>query len=265
MGKEYLGELQLASKGHFYNIDWDGVLHVEPWGLEEESILMSPNVSFTEALDRLIPRLTDCPVKPPDLLLKDRFQIFLYMKCLSIGSDYTFFYPCENDMCGKKARHDMNLEKDLNVTYVDDPDFLESIGMDDVEQLTEPFDLILPNNHTIGWRMLRGKDERAVDKYVRRMQKGTTKKPAKKDHVYRAALRIETIDGEKPDNIREAMDFVINSMRGKNAVAFRQAIEEMRFGVDTELQDVECDHCGYPQDIEMPLDKEFFRPKKRIA
>lgn len=265
MGKEYAGEIQLPSKGHFYNVDWDGIVNVEPWSTKEEQLLVSPNINFTETLSRLITRLTDCPVPPDDLLLIDRQMLFIYMRCLSYGSEYSFSYRCEH--CDERVDHSMDLEKDLDVTYIDDPEFLELIDVDDVELLSEPFDLRLPlQEKVIGWRMLRGSDERAVDKFIRRMAKGMRKSGAAKDergdYIYRAALRICTVDGVNVD-IRHAIEQV-ESLRGKDSLAFRQAIEAMSFGINPELE-VNCRSCGYLNEVFMPLDKEFFRPKRRVA
>jgi hypothetical protein len=264
MGKEYGGELQLASKGHFYDVDWDGVLHVEPWGTKEEQLLVSPNINFTETLSRLVTRLTDCPVAPEKLLLSDRQMLFIYMRCLSYGSDYSFNYRCED--CEERVQHDMDLEKDLDITFVDDPEFLETLDIENVESLVEPFSLELPlQGKTLGWRQLRGVDERAVDKYVRRMAKGMKKagpKDERSDYVYRAALRIETVDGNKVD-IREAIEMA-ESLKGQDSLAFRQAIEAISIGIDPELE-ISCRNCGYLNEVFMPMDKGFFRPKRRVA
>ena len=41
MGKEYIGELQVASKGLLYDEKFpSGKLHVEPWGTQEERLLI---------------------------------------------------------------------------------------------------------------------------------------------------------------------------------------------------------------------------------
>jgi hypothetical protein len=264
MGKEYGGELMLASKGHFYEAgDWDGVLHVEPWSTKEEQLLISPNINFNETLSRLISRLTDCPIPPEKLLIIDRYMAFIFMRCLSYGADYSFDFRCED--CEDRVAHHMNLEKDLNVVYVDNEDFLESLGLASVDELREPFDLTLPiQGITLGWRLLRGSDERSVDKYIRRMAKGMGKqaKGGRGDYIYRAALRIETVDGEEVD-IRQAIE-TVESLKGKDSLAFRQAIEAMSFGIDPEI-DVNCENCGYLNEVLMPMDKQFFRPKRRVA
>lgn len=266
MGKEYLGELQLASKGHFYGDKFpDGVLHVEPWGTEEERLLVSPNVSHHESLDRLIVRLTDCPIQPGDLLLSDRQHLFFYMRTLSFGGDYTYDYQCENETCGEKASEDINLE-DLNVIYVDNSDLLENAGVDSVDQLEEPFRFVLPvQEKEVAWRMLRGNDEREVDKYVRRMTKKARRGSGldeRSDYVYRLALRIAEVDGEKL-GISDAMEFV-RTLKGKDALAIRQEIEIIDFGLDTDMYPT-CPHCGYENELSLPRHKSFFRPKGRVA
>lgn len=266
MGKEYGGELVLASKGHFYDDEWDGVLHVEPWSTKEEQLLISPNINFNETLSRLISRCTDCPIPPEKLLLIDRQLLFIYMRCLSYGSEYTFAYRCEE--CEERVEHDINLETDLDVKYVDSLEFLESLDVGDVNDLQEPFELILPVlGNIIGWRLLRGNDERLVDKHMRKISKQSRRskgvaRDERSDYIFRAALRIEEVDGDKVD-IRQAIE-MIESLKGQDSLAFRQAIEAMSFGIDPELE-ANCRNCGYLNEVFMPLDKGFFRPKRRVA
>jgi hypothetical protein len=261
MGKEYAGQLQVASKGHFYGETFpEGMLNVEPWGTKEERTLISPNINFDETVTRLITRLTDCPLPADDLLLVDRYHIFIYMRCLSYGGDYTFHFKCSE--CGQKVRHDMDLEKDLDVRYVDNVEMLKGLGLKSVDELQEPFTFILPDQQKeLGWRMLRGKDERAVERFARRMSKKSSG-DEKEDYIYRAALRIMSFDGHPVDDISEAMR-VVESLKGKDALAFRQAVESVDFGIETEIE-VRCKSCGYPNDMKMPLEKSFFRPERKV-
>jgi len=260
MGKEYIGELQVASKGLLYDEKFpSGKLHVEPWGTQEERLLISPNIDYDEVIDRLVKRLTDCPIPADDLTLPDRQHIFIYMRCLSFGGDYSFFFQCSE--CKEKVKHSMDLEKELDVKYADDPELLSSLGFDDAEDFKEPFEFVLPlKQQRVGWRMLRGKDERKVKKYVQKMTKrhGSDERY---DYIYRAALRIVSVDG-KDLEITDKLSFV-SSLKGKDALAIRQAVDKVDFGLDTELE-VKCRSCGYPNDLIMPIDKSFFRPERSV-
>lgn len=257
MGKEYEGTLQLASKGHFYDGQIpDGIINVESWGTKEERLLVSPNIDYGETLNRLIPRLTDCPIPPSQLLLGDRQQIFFYLKILSIGGSYSYYYQCAG--CKARNRETMDMEKDLRIIYVDDPDFLAGLGVSSVDELTEPFEFTLPKQQkVVGWRLLRGEDEKRVDRFVKSMLKrgGLDERP---DYIYRAALRIMTFDGVPITNINDAMT-IVESFKGKDALKFRDEVSKMSFGIDTDVEPV-CKFCGYTNDIDLPLDKSFFRP-----
>lgn len=260
MGKEYIGELQVASKGLLYNGTFQGgFLHVEPWGTQEERIFISPNIDYDETINRVIKKLTDCPIPPEDLVLADRQHIFIYMRCLSLGGDYSFYFRC--DECNEKVKHSMNLETDLNVKYADDPELLKSLGLDSAEDFQEPFEFTLPvQQKKISWHLLRGKDEMRVRKYAQRMARkhGSDERY---DYIYRAALRIDAVDGEKVD-ITDAIALV-SSLKGKDSLAIRQAVDRVDFGIDTELE-VRCRNCGYPNDLVMPIDKSFFRPERSV-
>jgi len=262
VGKEYHGELVLASKGFFYDEKLkDGTVHVTPWGTQDERLLISPSINFTDTVTRLIKRCTDLEMDPVDLLLVDRWHLFLYMRCLSYGGDYSFNYRCEE--CGEKMRHTMDLEKDLEVTYADDEHLLEAL---ETPLLEEPFSLHFPvNDKTIRWRMLRGRDEIAVDKYVKRMRQSSRKSLPKGEdpgYAYRLARRIVEIDGEEP-SISDALG-LIESLRGKDALAIRQAIRSVDFGVEQDLHPI-CDNCGWENEVSLPLDKTFFLPERRVA
>jgi len=250
MGKEFTGELELASKGLFYEGDFDGIIQVEPWGVKEERLFASRNLDYNLQIDRLISRLTNCPIDPKELLLIDRQHIFIYMRCLSYGGDYSFSYKCEE--CEEKVRHDMNLETDLDVVYADDPIITNSLG---ISELREPFYVKLPlKDVEIGWRLLRGKDEHNVRKYVRRTMKGASDE--RQDYIYRTALRLVEIDGT-PIDISSALQFT-ESLKGKDSVVWRDHIRKVDFGIEMEIE-VPCRLCGYPNEFMMPLDKSFFR------
>lgn len=247
MGKEYNGQLILASKGMYYNGKVpDGIVNVEAWSTKDERLLFNRNTSFTDNLDRLIKNCTDLKITPDELILADKTQIFFYMRCLAYGGDYSFDFRCSN--CDKKAIHNMDLEKDLVVDYATD-------------DMQEPFETKL-SQHTITWKLLRGSDEKEVEKHVKRLRA----KGSKEDdpgYIYRLATRLVTINNLPADNIVESMDF-IEKLRGRDVLTIRQSIDSVRIGINPEIE-VDCNHCGYPNDINLPMDKSFFRPAKQGA
>lgn len=259
MSKEYNSTVTLPSRGVLYDGKVpDGTVTVEPWSTKEERILASPSVPFSSALDKLIQKCTDIEMSPSDLLLVDRWFLFIWMRCISYGGDYSFQYKC--DSCGEQQTHFMNLEKDLDVVYSDDEEMLAAAGL---TELREPFELTFPvNEHTIGWRMLRGADETRVDKYVKQLRRRKSFVDTDDSgYLYRAALRIETIDGNKTDVV-SALKF-IEDLRGRDSLAFREAIDSVSVGIRPDLF-ITC-KCGWENEITIPLDKTFFRPGRRSA
>jgi hypothetical protein len=77
-------------------------------------------------------------------------------------------------------------------------------------------------------------------------------------YAYRLATRIVAIDDTEP-TISDAME-LIESLKGKDSLALRQAIFAVSIGVNQELRPI-CDACGWENEITMPLDKTFFRPE----
>ena len=262
MGKEYTGQLQLASKGYLYQDRIpDGMVNVNAWGIPQERILIAPSIGFTETVSRLIKQLTDCPILPGELLLVDRWHLFIYMRCLSCGGDYAFTYKCAE--CNAKQRYRMDLEKDLEVKYIDDESMLAELG---VASIDEPFELKFPGNgHTIKWRMLRGDDEVAVEKYVNQMKQRSQRSLPKGEDpgfTYRLARRIVEIDGVEP-TISDSLAF-IELLVGKDTLALRQAISAIDIGIAQEIRPV-CEECGWENEVDLPLDKTFFRPERRVV
>jgi hypothetical protein len=268
VGKDYTQKFILASKGVFYGDAMPGgVLNMEAWGTPEERILQSPSLTMGETINRLIKRLTDCPIDPEELILQDRAHFFQGLRCLSIGSSYSFNYKCTESSCDKKNRHHMDLEKDLHVTYADDEDLLVSLG---VSRLEEPFLTDLPGKEvTVGWNLLRGKDERAIDEFVSRERSRTASRrrgPAndRRDdedisYEYRVARRIISIDGDEI-SLPDALAFV-KSLKGDDSLALRRAVLDIELGIDPVVYPV-CVHCGWENEIILPTDKSFFLPER---
>jgi len=256
MGKEYEGTLVFASKGIFYDDALPGgKIQVEPWSSQEERLILSPNVDYETTLDRLVKRCTDCSIPPEDLLLSDRQQLFFFMRNLSYGGDYRCSFRCKE--CSATNTEVINLEDKLKTINVDDPEFLLDAGYDSVDQVTEPFTLELEKLGVIvEWNQLRGKDERAVESYVKKQRKKKRGTKEREDYIYRLALRISSVDGEAVD-ILEAVRLV-ESMKGKDILAFRRAVEKMSIGLDPEIE-LTCE-CGFENEIILPMDKSFFLP-----
>jgi hypothetical protein len=263
VGKEYHGEIQLASKGQFYEGGIpNGILHVEPWGTKEERIILSANLPFEDKLDRIIKNCTDCPISPSELVNADRQHLLFYIRCLSYGGDYSFSFKCEE--CSEKSAGSLDLEKDLDVIYLDDSIILGKLGVSSLSDVIEPFtvdfDLL---GKSCSWRMLRGKDEQEIDKYVRRVKKrsaklGTTLDEEVED-LYRQAIRIVKIDDEPVSNIEDAIE-LINALKGKDVLALHRSIASLNIGIDPEIE-IKCTNCGYLNEMALPRDKSFFRPE----
>jgi hypothetical protein len=247
----YEGQVVLASKGKFYGDQVpEGVVNCNAWDATIEKKLLSRSVPFNQSLDYLLKTCTDLKLDPADLILADRSQLLFYIRCLSVGTGYRFDFQCKN--CDKKSVvTDVDLERDLSVDYVTD-------------DTIEPFECALPvSGKTIRWRLLRGRDERATDKYVTRMRSRGIKDEDGTFH--RMASRVVSI-GDNPiteNNFLEALNFV-SKLKGKDNLAFIQAIESIEIGVNPEITR-DCTHCGYPNELMLPVDKSFFRPIARVA
>ena len=260
MGKEYEGSITLPSKGLLYGDEVpEGQVNCTAWGAQEEQILTSPSLNLHQTISRLIKSNSDCSLSPEKLLLVDRWALFIYMRCLSWGGAYSFAYRCQD--CSKKMRYPMDLEKDLEVIYADNEEMLKDLELD---TFNEPLEVLLPVlGSTIGWRMLRGSDETAVDRYVKRQRergRRVQSKGVNEGPLYRLALRLMKIDDDDEPSLTDRLNLV-RKLKGKDLLAIRRSIEDVRFGLQDEIYPV-CDDCGWENEVVMPLDKTFFRPPR---
>jgi rRNA maturation protein Nop10 len=238
-------EMTLPSYGLMYDgAIPGGTVPYSPMTGKEEMLLAGGRGSV---LDGILSACLSLPVgfKPSDLLVSDRFFAMLILRSVSYGEDYTFKVQCED--CDSKFKHTVRIPGDFDVKVLS-------------EGVTEPFLVELPHSKkVVSFRLLRGTDELSIQKHTDREFQQNKKVEGDPAYIFRLAKHIVAIDDEEVKDIRKAMTFV-ESLIGKDSVAFRNAIDEVDFGIDTTLK-FECPRCGEENETVMPLNSEFFRPR----
>ena len=275
---EHLSEIHLGSNGYLYDgAIPEGRLLCRPWSSSEEMLLNS-SVNAHVLIDKLIAQTCELPsgLKPEDLTVHDRFQIFVHGRNISYSRPYQFTYRCEE--CDGKASATIDLRKDLDIRYLGrafhkDPLTGEPVKEQDGSLHYTPFDFEYPvtvelplSGHTISWRFLTGKDEKATDTYERKVR-------AKNPHIigdptyhYSLALRIVEIDGKKL-SFAEALDFVRrkDSIVGDDSLVLRDSFDDNAHGY-TMLINPTCNLCGWEHtDLPLPMSRSFFRPAAKVG
>ena len=255
--ERYSELIELPSQGRLYDGKLPGgEIEIYAMGVEEESMLIGKNnkTEASRALDRLIERCikTDFPID--ELLVSDRFYIFLMIRKISYGSIYDYFVTCPN--CGDKVSQHVDIPGSFNVTLLD-------------EGVTEPFYTDLPMcKKRVGFKLLRMKDETDTQMYSRNQRRVSKNSDINHEYLYRIAKHIVSVDDivdgdldQKITNISitEALEFV-RTLIGRDSSKLKSAIAKNDCGIDLKF-DTDCNSCGEEFKTSLEFTAEFFRPE----
>lgn len=247
----YSSTVELPSRGFLYGEKLpEGKMSIRTMTTNEEKFIYSGRGSMPEKMDKLLARCCSFPqgFKPGDLLVSDRLFLLVKIRLASFpGIPYSFPFQCENENCGEQNNWPCDLTQ-LEVDYYDD-------------EKEEPFYVDLPVcKKTIGFRMLRGKDEAQIFAFSKRQKmKKRRDKTEDATYTYSLARRILTIDGNEVDQAT-ALQFLERDFVSADSLAFKTAIEKNDCGLNTDIV-IECPDCGFMFEKDMPFTKEFLRPE----
>lgn len=245
MSERSYGSLTLPSKGLLYEGKLPGgVIEFYDWGTDIEELFAGSSASTNALIDAVIKRtMKTQDIKPEELLSGDKLFIFFMCRSKAYGAEYGFPYRCSN--CGFQSRGSIRIPDDLEVIELDD----------DAE---EPFEVELPiSGDTLGFRLMRGKDEIEIEKYVTRIFKKSNP-IGDPGYKYRWAKHIVTINGQEVENVMKAQEYV-SKMTARDSQAFRKKIDETEPKFNFEI-DVTCKKCGNEDSMILPLGREFLDP-----
>lgn len=249
MAEAYLKEVQLPSKGKFYNGEIpDGTVSIEPMGTKEEKLFSAGPQSGTKVIEKIFDSCVVCPIDHKDLVLGDRMYLLLQIRSVSYGRTYEYPFKCDD--CKKKSYGYIDLDN-ISVRHPKEGDADPS-----------RFSVKLPIlGNELGLRLLTGRDEDKIQRYVQQINARTRGQSNTVEYIYRLARRIDSIDG-KEIGIREAMEFV-EGLKGEDSLHLRDEIADHDIGPELEVEP-DCQHCGFPNGpLPLPFEAEFFRPRRR--
>ncbi|MCK9458567.1 MAG: hypothetical protein M0R80_02925 [Proteobacteria bacterium] len=240
-------EIELPSKGKFYDgTDGprNGKLHIRPMtGQEEEILATSRFVKKGKAMNMIFNHCIQEDYDAEKFLTEDRTYLLIYLRGISYTPQYDVEVKCPG--CDRRFGHVI----DLNGLYVDacPADFDANSLKDQTPQTSIPFT----------YRLSRGEDEQRVQDYRERKGKNTT--GTDDTLLYRSSLLVENLGGctEKREILQLLKEMHINDV-----AHIRNTIAEPPFGVDTSV-DIYCPGCLEEFTIDLPLEADFFFPRKR--
>lgn len=178
-----------------------------------------------------------------DLLVADRAFLLVRLRQLSYGDAYGFSAGCP--ACQAIDRYEVNLAN-LDVEEL-------------AEGFIEPIKVELPlAKRWVELALPRGRDEEEVARQTKAFRKRFGKDGGDPSYTIRMASYIRTIDGQPADFIERKS--LVEGLYGRDSLAIRQAVEDVKLGLQTEVQ-LECPSCGHEFKIGMPMTDEFFRPR----
>jgi hypothetical protein len=237
----------LPSKGLVYpetSLLSTGEIEMRYMSAKDEDILT--NINFIRqgtAIDKLLKSLVVSPIDLDDLVVGDKNAILFAARILGYGKDYTFRF--RNTLTGKDDEYTIDL------TSLSEKEINESL----FEKGKNEFKFTLPKSgNVITFKLLTGKDEKAIDSELKGLQKinpnGAFENTTRLKHM------ITSVNGKSDQaSIRE---FVDEYLLAPDSRAFKQYYNEISPDIDTT---VTIDKDGYVQEgVVVQIDVNFFWP-----
>lgn len=244
-------EVELPSKGKFYD-SISGKLHVRPMTGNEEGFLATPrHVKQGRAVDMIFSQCVQERIPTEDLLTIDRDYLLIFLRGISYTPEYDADIKCIE--CGQKY----NASFDLNELLVNScPD---DFGPDNL------FGTLPNTGFLFKYRLATGKDEREVTRH-RETRFAEYGDQAEDDTwLFRLSLLLEWIQSdEKSPKLTSKGDllFILRRLPINDVAHLRHIMNQPPFGVDRELG-VVCPSCGVSYKVDLPMDVDFFFPRKK--
>lgn len=181
----------------------------------------------------------DSHVNWDHVLTADRFFILLKIREATYGSNYIFGWQC--DRCEKRFEWELDLN-DLPYKPLAESDIQKFVSGNE-------FDLELGDDKIV-FKLPIGSDEkRALDA-----------RDLAPNRVATTALlgRVVAVNGETN---KSALTTWAEDLDVADAMDLIDCFDEHDGGVDTDIE-VQCPHCGNIMDVTLPLDEDFWTPKK---
>lgn len=240
-------KITLPSLGKFYNGEdgpSDGIVNIKPMTGEEEQILATQRfVKKGTALDMIFSRCIKEPYKVENFLTIDRTYLLIYLRGISYSNLYEVEIKCPE--CDSKFQTEIDLN-DLEVDYCPD-----NFG-----PLLE--DKLPTSELSFSYRLSRGADENEIQRHRERRIK-TFGDSTDDTLIYRTAMLLERIEGITD---KKELTTLIKNLPISDVSYLRNCTNEPPFGVDTKVS-IACPMCMAEFEVDLPLESNFFFPKKK--
>jgi len=237
--------IELPSKGKFYD-SIPGVLHVRPMTGEEEQILATPRfVRKGKAIDMIFQKCIRENIDTQELLSVDRTYLLIFLRGISYTPEYDVEIKCPE--CTNKYNAVINLDQ-IEVEHC--PDQFD----------TKALEGVLPTSgFKYKFRLATGDDEQTITRYREQRVKEYGDQNEDDTLLYRTALLLEYIEGVTE---KYELNHLLKKLPINDVAHLRNAVSDPPFGVDTQIGQV-CPYCTAEFEIDLPLEANFFFPRKK--
>lgn len=238
-----------------------GIVHIRPMTTQDEKLLAisDPN---REMQSRMLDNLLGACVKFPsgltaeDLLTTDRLFLFIQLRIVSYGEQYSVSVECRSTSCRNRIEKVLNLNTDLPIRWANPDEYTESL------QLT------MDNGDVIRFHHMTGKEEKRVYTEVKRMQKLSPNMRGDPTGNIALAMRIDSLDSESGFNPADGNHFIkakayVDELLASEAWTIRDALDDTASGYTMMLGEETCNRCGTSFEMEFTPSGDFFRPLRK--
>jgi hypothetical protein len=239
-----------------------GVVHIRPMLTQDEKLLAVTDPS-REMQSRMLDSLLGATVKFPngisaeDLLTTDRLFLFIQLRIVSYGEQYSLSVECRNPACRTRIEKHLNLNVDLPIRWANPDTYLDSL------QLT------MDNGDNIRFHHMTGREERRVFVEVKRLQKLSPNMKGDPTGNVSLAVRIDAVENstngfaaDDPNRLLKARAYV-DALLASEAWEIRDALDDSSSGYTMMLSEDSCPRCGNVAEMEFTPSADFFRPTRK--
>jgi hypothetical protein len=237
----------LPSKGLVYpetSLLSKGEIEMRYMSAKDEDIIT--NINFIRqgtAIDKLLKSLIVTPIDIDELITGDKNAVLFAARIVGYGKDYTFNF--RNESLGREDEYTVDLTS-LKEKEIDENLFIKG---------KNEFKFTLPQSgNVITFRLLTGKDEKAIEAEIKGLQKADPNGAF--ENTTRLKHMITSVNGKADQaSIR---DFVDNYLLAPDSRAFKKYYNEISPDIDTVIT---IDKDGYVQEgVVIPININFFWP-----
>ena len=202
------------------------------------------------AIERFIENvIVDKKIKASTLYTGDRNAIIIAARSSGYGNAYETEVGCPS--CGAKSKMVFDLDAPvIKETISEDPDNTITKSSDGFFETKMP-----TNGYTVKFKLLTGKDE--LELIEEKMSKKKTRISGLERNVTNQFKKmIVGIEGHEDKHL---INQYINVMTAKDSIHLKKCYTMVNPNVEIK-KDFECYSCGHEQELEVPLNADFFWP-----